>query len=39
VRTAVTIAADKDQVRIQASLAEKDLLGALAFAAGNLGGP
>jgi len=39
VLTAVTITADKDQVRIQASLGEKDLLGALAFAAGNLGGP
>jgi hypothetical protein len=39
VLTAVTIAADKDQVRIQANLGEKDLLAALAFAAGNFGGP
>lgn len=36
---AVTVSTDNDEVRIKASVAEKDVLGALAFAMNNLGSP
>jgi hypothetical protein len=35
---AITISADNDEVRIKASVAEKDLLGAITFAIDNFGG-
>jgi hypothetical protein len=36
---AITVSADKDEVRIKASVAEKDLLSAIAFALDNFGSP
>jgi hypothetical protein len=36
---AITVSTDNDEVRIKASVAEKDVLGALAFAMNNLGSP
>lgn len=36
---ALTISADKDEVRIRASVVEKDLLGAISFAVNAFGGP
>jgi hypothetical protein len=39
VLTAITVSTDNDEVRIKASVAEKDVLGAIAFAMNNLGSP
>jgi hypothetical protein len=36
---AITVTSDKDEVRIKANVAEKDVLGAVAFALSTLGGP
>lgn len=39
VLTAITVSTDNDEVRIKASVAEKDVLGAIAFAINNLASP
>ena len=36
---AITISPDNDEVRIKASVAEKDVLGAITYAINNFGSP